>query len=121
CLVDDCRYSIVVRFVGVEEREQGACVDDHRSPNPARCSSASRAIGAPLENSPPRGRRRRLPTVERSESRMTSASETPRSLAARLIASLRSEGKYRVVFSMPYMVPPMVRRPAHAFPGPMVK
>ena len=87
------RYRMVIGLVCVKEREERAGVDDHRSPKPGRCSSASRAIGAPLENRAPRGRGRSSPTALRIELLMTSASETPRLWAARLIADLSSAGR----------------------------
>src|SRR5262245_24633326 len=90
----------MIGLIPVEEREDGTGVDDHRSPNPARCWSAWRAIGAPLANNPPRGAGRGCPTVERRDSRITSASEIPRSLATRLTAALSSGGRYNVVFSI---------------------
>src|SRR5215831_10926438 len=90
----------MIGLVPVEERQNGTGVDDHRSPNPDRCWSARRAIGAPLANNPPRGAGRADPTVERRDSRITSASEIPRSAATRLTAALSSGGRYRVVFSI---------------------
>ena len=87
----------MVRLGGVEEREQSAGVDDdgrhpgQRSAKPASTSSASRAIGCPLEYRAPRGRGRTLPNDARIDSRMISASDTPRSAAARLTADERSD------------------------------
>lgn len=86
-------YRLVVGLIRVEEREERAGVDNHRSPKPGRCSSASRAIGDRLAKRPPRGRGRSSPTATRIESRMTSASDTPRCRATRLIADLSSVGK----------------------------
>src|ERR1035437_7194003 len=92
-VVENGCYGLAVGLVRVEVREQGARVDDHRSPNPVRWSSAWRAIGAPLANRSPWGRGRSSPTALLIESLMTAASDSPRRRATRLIADLSSGGR----------------------------
>jgi len=39
-IAENGRHRLVIRLVGVEEREERARIDDHRAPKPRRCSSA---------------------------------------------------------------------------------
>lgn len=56
-------------------------------------------MGCPLRNNSPRGLGRDSPSMCRIDRRMTSASEMSACEAARFTATLRSSGKYTVVFS----------------------